>query len=75
MKEQIMKAPGAVALNASSKQFEFYRSGTIKGCDSNSLNHGVVVVGYSDQLVKKCKVNDWWVECKEETVNGAGRDA
>lgn len=66
MKERIQMQPGAVALNASSRQFRFYSSGTVKQCDSNSVNHGVVVVGYTDAPVRKCKVNDWWVECENE---------
>jgi len=86
MKNRVKMMPGAVALSASSGQFQFYRSGTVKNCcdprDSNCdeehvpINHGVVIVGYSegspDKKLRECKVNNWWVNCKEWTEEGAG---
>ena len=35
----------------------------------------MTIVGYSEgsssKTVKKCSVTDWWVDCKEETEEGA----
>jgi len=86
MKDRLKMQPGAVALSASSKQFQFYKSGTVKKCcdasnkncseDRVPINHAVTIVGYSegtsDKKVKKCSVNNWWVSCKEETEEGSG---
>jgi len=77
MKERIMQQPGAVALNASKGQFRYYKSGVLKSCcdpedtscneESIRINHGVVIVGYSEggNTVRKCSVNDWWVGCED----------
>jgi len=86
MKDRLKLQPGAVALSASSKQFQFYKSGTVKQCcdASNSscredrvpINHAVTIVGYSEgsssKTTRKCSVNNWWVSCKEETDEGSG---
>jgi len=84
MKRRVRMQPGAVALSASSRQFQFYKSGTLKKCCDNDrcnedtvpINHAVTVVGYSegsaDKKVRKCGVKDWWVSCKEETEEGDG---
>ena len=48
MKEIIKMQPGAIAVDASSPQFKLYRSGTLKSCDYNKLNHAMVAVGYHD---------------------------
>lgn len=86
MKDRLKKQPGGVALHASSKQFRFYSTGTLKQCcdDTNAnckedtvrINHGVTLVGYTEgtsgKTVRKCSVEDWWVSCKEETDEGSG---
>lgn len=84
MKRRVRMQPGAVALSASSRQFQFYKSGTLKKCCDNDncnedtvpINHAVTVVGYSegssDKKVRKCGVKNWWVSCKEETEEGDG---
>ena len=80
------KQPATVALNASAKSFQFYRSGVVKSCcDPNDsgctehhlpINHAVAVVGYSDgkieKKVTKCSVQDWWVNCREVTEKAEG---
>ena len=85
MKERVQIQPGAVALSANTKKFRFYKSGTLKQCcdasdsscqeDRTPINHAVTIVGYSEgsssKTVKKCSVTDWWVDCKEETEEGA----
>jgi hypothetical protein len=75
MKAKVMQQPGAVALHASSKQFQFYKSGTLKQCcdssnssckeDTVSINHAVTIVGYSEKntKVEKCSVKNWWISC------------
>jgi len=73
-----MQQPGAVALDASKPQFRYYKSGVVKSCcepgdtscneDTLSINHGVVIVGYSEggnNIVRKCSVNDWWESCED----------
>merc|ERR1712061_554672 len=55
-KRRVRMQPGAVALSASSRQFQFYKSGTLKKCCDNDscnedtvpINHAVTVVGYSE---------------------------
>ena len=63
--------PGAIALNASDSKFMYYKSGTLKSCNSTAINHAMVIVGYHDgtssRKVRNCKVEDWWVSCTEET--------
>ena len=89
MKDRLKKQPGAVALSASSRQFQFYKSGTLKQCcdpsdtscreDRVPINHAVTIVGYSEgsssKTVRKCSVEDWWVSCKDEKEEGSGEDA
>jgi KDEL-tailed cysteine endopeptidase len=89
MKAKVMQQPGAVALNASSKQFQFYKSGVLKQCcdpsdsscseDTLSINHAVTVVGYSDpgeKKVEKCSVKNWWISCTTESEsNGNNVDS
>jgi KDEL-tailed cysteine endopeptidase len=90
MKAKIETQPGAVAINASARNFRFYRSGTLKGCceegDTNcdeeklSINHAVTVVGYTiggeKETVEKCSMNRWWIECsEEESDNNDNKDA
>ena len=86
MKDRLKVQPGAVALHAGSKQFRFYKSGTLKECcdasnancqeDTVKINHGVTLVGYSEgtssKTVRKCKVEDWYVNCTEELDEGSG---
>lgn len=50
MKRKLMDQPLTVALNASSSAFQFYSSGVVTEADgcSTSLNHAVVLVGYTD---------------------------
>merc|ERR1712141_215671 len=67
---------GAVALNASHNSFRWYKSGVVKETDNcwTSLNHAVVIVGYTDESEPEpeppkpeleCKVSKWWYSCKE----------
>ena len=50
VKAKVAQQPLTVALDASSAAFQFYRSGVIKEGDNcgNTLNHAVVLVGYTD---------------------------
>merc|ERR1719361_386732 len=45
-----MEQPLSVALNASSSAFQFYSSGVVRAGDGcgTSLNHAVVIVGFTD---------------------------
>ena len=86
MKAKVMQQPGAVALYASSKQFRFYKSGTLKQCcdasDKNctedflNINHAVTVVGYTEKneenRLEKCKVKNWWVTCPKDHTDEDG---
>lgn len=84
MKDKTMQQPLSVALNASSSAFQFYSSGVVRaedGCGT-SLNHAVVIVGFTDSSydpepnpdpeptpdpdVQGCKVTKWWHSCDEE---------
>jgi len=63
--------PGAVAVWVDTK-FMSYKSGTLKARNGSLLGlHAMVIVGYHDgtssRKVRNCKVEDWWVSCKEET--------
>lgn len=81
MKETAMQQPLSVALNASSSAFQFYSSGVVRaedGCGT-SLNHAVVIVGFTDSSydpepspgpeptpdpdVEGCRVTKWWHSC------------
>jgi len=50
MKDVAMEQPLSVALNASSSAFQFYSSGVVRAGDGcgTSLNHAVVIVGFTD---------------------------
>jgi hypothetical protein len=50
VKAKVMKQPLTVAVDAGSSTFQFYRSGVIKQADGcgTSLNHAIVMVGYTD---------------------------
>ena len=50
VKNKVAEQPLTIALDAGSAAFQFYSSGVIKQGDNcgTSLNHGVVLVGYSD---------------------------
>ena len=51
MKETLMEQPLSVALDAGSYAFQFYSSGVVREEDNcgTSLNHAVVIVGYTDE--------------------------
>ena len=51
VKAKVMKQPLTVAVDAGSSTFQFYRSGVIKEADGcgTSLNHAIVMVGYTDE--------------------------
>lgn len=74
-----MVQPLTVALDASSSAFQYYRSGVISSTDNcgTSLNHAVVLVGYTDGApapepddntdppapITGCTVEKWWHTC------------
>ena len=82
MKAKLMTQPLSVALDASSAAFQFYKSGVVtdtSGCGT-TLNHAVVIVGFTDDgtapaptptPVTNCKVTKWWHSCT--TASGSGR--
>ena len=51
VKAKVAQQPLTIALDASSAAFQFYRSGVIKEGDNcgYTLNHAVVLVGYTDE--------------------------
>jgi len=66
-----------IAVDAGGSTFQYYKSGVVQKSDNcgTSLNHAVVLVGYSEESnddsdptpdptpVENCKVNKWWHEC------------
>ena len=50
MKAKLVTHPLSIGINASSDVFRYYSSGvltTSDGCPTSSINHVVVIVGYS----------------------------
>jgi len=78
VKEKLKTHPLTIAIDASSSAFQFYRDGVIS-TNSNcgeSLNHAVVVVGYTEvgdntptpsptpePVDNTCTVYKWWHSC------------
>jgi C1A family cysteine protease len=59
----VYKQPVSIAVDASSIQFQMYRSGVFSGSCGLDLDHGITLVGYGNQAGKdywKCK-NSWGV--------------
>ena len=87
MKAKLMTQPLSVALDASSAAFQFYKSGVVtdtSGCGT-TLNHAVVIVGFTDDgtapaptptptptptPVTNCKVTKWWHSCTTAADSG-----
>jgi len=86
MKAAVQVQPISVALDASGV-FQLYKSGVIKSTDGcgSSLNHAVVVVGYTDgtpapepepePLPSECTVHKWWHECTTSNARRLATDS
>lgn len=66
--EALMKAvasvgPVSVAIDASQESFQFYSEGVYyePKCDSQQLDHGVLVVGYGTEQDKDGNDQDYWL--------------
>ena len=70
----------SISIDASSDIFRFYNKGVIKeddGC-GNGINHGVVIVGYSDPEPlpePECHINRWWISCPDPPARRDLQDA
>jgi C1A family cysteine protease len=79
MKTVVQAQPVSIALDAGQAAFQYYKSGVVQMADNcgTSLNHAVVVVGYSDgegggDVVPPapeltCNVTKWWHTCTDES--------
>ena len=77
MKEAVMERPVTVAINASSRAFQLYKSGVITADEcSTQQNHAVVIVGFTSDGDDRpepptpstdCTVTDWYHSCREST--------
>jgi C1A family cysteine protease len=57
MMEALLQQPVSVAIEADQREFQLYKSGVFTGECGTSLDHGVLVVGYStDYYIVK---NSW----------------
>jgi len=76
MKTVVQAQPVSIALDAGQAAFQYYRSGVVQMADNcgTSLNHAVVVVGYSDgeggeevdpPVEQVCNVTKWWHKCED----------
>ena len=73
VKAKLHTHPMTIAINASGGMFQHYKSGVVginDGC-STSLNHAVVLVGYTDDSrpdpqprPTNCTVHKWWHSCE-----------
>jgi len=52
-------SPVSVALNASSRAFQFYKRGIVTNCYSTRINHAVIAVGYSTDEGYFLLKNSW----------------
>lgn len=76
MKSTLVNQPLSIAIDAGQAAFQSYKSGVVKMSDNcgNSLNHAVVVVGFSEKddvnppeppVEVECDVTKWWHTCEE----------
>ncbi|CAH2053310.1 unnamed protein product [Thlaspi arvense] len=56
LKKAVAHQPVSVAIEASGREFQLYKSGVITGTCGISLDHGVVVVGYGSSSGE-----DYWI--------------
>merc|ERR1712012_824396 len=85
VKAKLATHPLTIAVDAGRSAFQFYRSGVVTASDGcgTSLNHAVVIVGYTETGdstpldptpdptptpdVGTCQVTKWWHQCSDTT--------
>nr|2PNS_A Chain A, Ervatamin-C, a papain-like plant cysteine protease [Tabernaemontana divaricata]2PNS_B Chain B, Ervatamin-C, a papain-like plant cysteine protease [Tabernaemontana divaricata]2PRE_A Chain A, Ervatamin-C [Tabernaemontana divaricata]2PRE_B Chain B, Ervatamin-C [Tabernaemontana divaricata] len=76
LKKAVASQPSVVAIDASSKQFQHYKSGIFSGPCGTKLNHGVVIVGYwKDYWIVRNSWGRYWGEqgyIRMKRVGGCG---
>lgn len=77
-KRQLKDKAITIAIDASGRALEFYKSGvlTTSACKTTNLNHAVVLVGYSEKddggepepepTPVDCDVHKWWYSCDND---------
>ena len=69
LKKAVAKQPVAVAIEADHLSFQLYHSGVYEGNCGNSLDHGVLIVGYGT-----LNNNDYWIVKKVGEIIGVIMD-
>ena len=63
----------SVAIDGSKPAWQFYKSGVVRAENNcgDAINHGAIIVGYTDEVERDCYISRWWSNCPE--VDGRRR--
>jgi len=61
LKDAIAIQPVSIAIEADTTVFQFYNEGVLNGSCGNTLDHGVLAVGYGTETIESGESTDYWV--------------
>ena len=57
----------SVTVDALQAAWRFYKTGIVRAGDDcgQEINHGAVIVGYTEKVDPECHIHRWWSNCPE----------